>query len=141
MLRKNESLEFLINTGKSYISRHFLVWDILRNQKLGTLPVCMLNINFYRQNGWKWKQKQFFEQYFWIFCMYFPTNVKNWQIWSPMKNQLKSLSFRFVTIIGQNGSVSVKKGHQLFCQNVTFNQFTNNIRIISLKKTPCSSFF
>ena len=63
-LRKNESLKFLINTGKSHISRHFLVWDILRNQKLGTLPVCILNINFYRQNGWKWKQKHFFEQYY-----------------------------------------------------------------------------
>ena len=54
-----------------------------------------------------------------------------------MRNQFESLSFSLVTIIGQNGPVSVKKGHQLFCQIVTFKLFTNNIRIISFKKTHC----
>ena len=113
-LRKNENLKFLINKKKNHISRHFLVLDVLKNQKLGTISVCILNINFYRQNGWKWKQKQFFEQYFWIFCMYFSTNVKNLQALSPMKNQIEKLSSRFVTIIGQNGPVSVKKDTNCF---------------------------
>ena len=41
-----------------------------------------------------------------IFLMYFPTKIDKFEaLW----NQIESFSFRFVTIIGQNGRASGKK--------------------------------
>ena len=80
--------------------------------------------------GGNGSKNSFLNNIFQIFCMYFPINAKNWQIWSPMKNQLKSLSFRFLTIIGQNGWVSRS-------DYVKNEYYTKNITFDRSKKRPC----
>ena len=94
----------------------------------------MLNINVYRQNGWKWKQKQFFKQYFLNILYVFSNKCQKLTNLKPYENQLETLSFIFVTIIGQNGRASGEKRDPPRSDYVKNEYSTKNITFDRSKK-------